>query len=90
MRRASKQKYNNRVCNILKNRWRDWVIEAFASDMPFDQFTTWQLAGDLQPNATREQRVASGFNRCNVTTSEGGSIMRRLPAAFAPARAATR
>jgi hypothetical protein len=54
--------------------WRDWVIRAFAQNMPFDQFVTEQLAGDLLPGATPEQILATGFNRNHLITAEGGTI----------------
>ncbi|MCH7671850.1 MAG: DUF1553 domain-containing protein [Proteobacteria bacterium] len=53
-------------------RWRDWVIDAYNDNMPFDQFTIEQLAGDMLPNATLEQRIATGFNRNHSLNAEGG------------------
>jgi hypothetical protein len=54
--------------------WRDWVVRAMNADLPFDQFTTWQLAGDLLPEATTDQKIASGFNRNHLLNGEGGAI----------------
>src|SRR5690606_10790522 len=54
--------------------WRDWVIHAFNQNMPYDQFITWQVAGDLLPNATKEQLLATGFNRNHKITEESGAI----------------
>jgi len=54
--------------------WRDWVVRALNEDLPFDHFTTWQLAGDLLPEATTDQQIASGFNRNHLLNGEGGAI----------------
>lgn len=58
--------------------WRDWVINAYNANMPFDQFTVEQLSGDLIPNATVEQKIASGFNRNHATSDEGGAFPEEL------------
>lgn len=60
----------------VRSQWpyRDWVIHAFNKNLPYDQFITWQLAGDLFPNATKEQILATAFNRNHKYTEEGGVI----------------
>jgi len=54
--------------------WRDWVIHAYNKNLPYDEFVTWQLAGDLIPEASKEQILATGFNRNHMITQEGGVI----------------
>jgi hypothetical protein len=69
--------------------YREWVIKAFNANMPFDQFTLENLAGDLLPNATRDQQIGSGFNRCNTTSNEGGSIDEEVLVSYARDRTET-
>ncbi len=66
--------------------YRDWVIKAFNDNMPFDRFTAEQLAGDLLPGATTDQRIASGYNRLLQTTHEGGAQAREYLAKYAADR----
>ena len=69
--------------------YRDYVIDAFNRNLPFDQFTVEQLAGDLLPNATVNQRVATGFNRLNMVTREGGAQAKEYLAKYATDRVRT-
>lgn len=62
--------------------WRDWVIRAFNDNLPYDQFIIWQTAGDLLPNPTRDQYLATAFNRLHRQTNEGGSIEEEFRVAY--------
>ena len=70
-------------------RWRDWVIDAYNANKPFSDFLREQLAGDLIPNATFEQKVATGFNRNNATSDEGGAFPEELRVEYTLDRVAT-
>jgi Protein of unknown function (DUF1553)/Protein of unknown function (DUF1549)/Concanavalin A-like lectin/glucanases superfamily/Planctomycete cytochrome C len=69
--------------------WRDWVVQAFNNNLPYDQFITWQIAGDLLPNATREQVLATAFNRNHRQTNEGGSVEEEFRAEYVADRVNT-
>jgi hypothetical protein len=72
-RYADTHGFNNDTLRTMW-RWRDWVVDAFNANVPYDRFITMQLAGDLLPDATLEDRIATGFNRNHVINSEGGII----------------
>ncbi len=69
--------------------WRDWVVRAFNADLPYDRFVTWQLAGDLLPNSSRDQVLATAFNRHHRQTNEGGSIEEEFRAEYVADRTNT-
>ncbi|GAA4953130.1 DUF1553 domain-containing protein [Algibacter agarivorans] len=69
--------------------WRDWVIDAFNKNMPYDEFVTWQLAGDMFENATKEQKLATTFNRLHPQNLEGGIIDEEFRSEYVADRTAT-
>jgi hypothetical protein len=80
--------YQNDVERDL-SAWRDWVIQAFNENLPYDKFIQWQLAGDLLPAPTRDQRVATAFNRLHRQTNEGGSVEEEFRQEYVADRVAT-
>lgn len=78
---------SDQLCQVWP--YRDFVVSALNRNMPYDQFLTWQLAGDLLPNATREQRLATAFNRLHRQTNEGGSLDEEWRAEYAADRVQT-
>ena len=70
-------------------RWRDWVVDAFQKNMPFDRFTVEQIAGDLLPNATVSQQIATGFSRNHRGNSEGGIVPEEYLLEYAADRSET-
>ena len=75
--------------DISMSPYRDWVIRSFQDNKPFDEFTREQIAGDLLPNATLQQRIASGYNRLNPKTAEGGAQDKEYLAKYAADRVRT-
>ncbi|WP_439555297.1 DUF1553 domain-containing protein [Dyadobacter sp.] len=75
----------------LRTAWpfRDWVIKSFNQNQPYDQFVTWQLAGDMLPNPTRDQLVATGFNRMHQQSQEGGIVPEEYRVAYVADRTDT-
>jgi len=69
--------------------WRDWVIHAYNKNLPYNEFISWQIAGDMIPNATKEQILASGFNRNHKITQEGGVIPEEYRVEYVADRAVT-
>ncbi len=69
--------------------WRDWVIHAFKNNMPYDKFVKWQIAGDLLPSASKEQIIATAFNRNHKITQEGGVIAEEYRAEYVTDRTNT-
>lgn len=66
--------------------WRDWAVRAFNENLPYDQFTIWQLAGDMLPDATRDQKLATGFVRNHMINGEGDASRRRIASSISSSR----